>query len=305
MCQIRLFVGSQGGTLRGKTASQRERENLTGDRCFTAAHPYSGAKVYQPTDSITALLDSGAFTHSWANRLSFEQALDNQLAWERKFSRRQGFDWQAYALASYDLLIDETWVNSVKIKRRWSIDEAAEAVNITVGAARYLNSQKQYLGERYLVLGAQGVNHQQYYRCVSEILELGHLERCWIGFGGWCVLGLPQFRCWLNEFYLTLNACVPLIASAGVKHIHLYGVLWEPALAPFTWMAHHYGLTCSTDSKQPITACRSSNDLANKKAGARRLYWRDNLQWWQDKLSKLSQSRYYQPPQVFQQLSLL
>jgi hypothetical protein len=183
MSGVKLFIGSQGGTVRGKTADMRERENLTGDRCFSAAHKYSGSRIYQQSSDVNALLDSGAFSHRWDERLTPEQALVNQLVWEQNFGKKQGFDWRCHAIASYDLLIDETWVDGVKTKRRWAVHDAEEAVKITVRAARYLHSQKQYLGDRIPILGAQGVDHKQYYRCVCQILEFASPDD-WVGLGG-------------------------------------------------------------------------------------------------------------------------
>jgi hypothetical protein len=75
---VKLFVGGHAGKIQG------EREDLVGDRMFTAAYrPYpSGFDCSQ----LNALLDSGAFSDSQEKRLSPEQALERQLTWERKAS---------------------------------------------------------------------------------------------------------------------------------------------------------------------------------------------------------------------------
>ena len=76
----RLFVGSQGGTIPLPDGTT-EREILTGDRCWTAAHQYKGAKGdYTDPATITCLLDSGAFSDD--RRLSVDAALERSpCAW--------------------------------------------------------------------------------------------------------------------------------------------------------------------------------------------------------------------------------
>jgi len=112
------------------------------------------------------------------------------------------------------------------------------------------------------------------------------------------LLGLQQHRYLLPELHKNLRTVIPLIAEAGIKHVHLYGVLWEPAIAPFAWMCHCYGLSCSTDSKQPITACRSTCTMQRQKAGGRHSYWRDNAAWWQDFMLNISHSKHYKFPEL-------
>lgn len=218
---IVLYVGGQSSTIQG------EKQDLGGYRCFTAAH----ARNYPETSSAVGLLDSGAFSDSPDKRLTSEAALLRQLKWESAASKKLGTSWISHAIASYDLLIDEVWMSDRRIKRRWSVTDAEGAVDMTVAAAKYLASQRQYLQPRHLILGCQGVDVEQYRRCTEQVLEHSQAGD-WIGLGGWCILG--RFTSWLPVFCETLHQCIPLIATSPVRHVHLYGVMWEKALAPPT-----------------------------------------------------------------------
>src|SRR5262249_1130303 len=186
-----LFVGGHAGTVQG------EREDLAGDRCFTAAHPPQAARFRAASD-LCGLLDSGAFTDPPHKRLTFEAALDRQLAWEGWAARIwQSEPWQAHALVSYDLLIDEKWIAHERHKRRWSVHEGERAVQETIAAARYLAGQRSATAGRTLVLSCQGVDAYQYQECVMEILKIARPQD-WIGLGGWCIIGMKQ--AWMPTF---------------------------------------------------------------------------------------------------------
>lgn len=279
---VRLFVGSHAKTVGG------ERVDLAGDRMFTSVY----SPPYRPATSPIALLDSGAFTDAPTARLTPEQALTRQLTWEESASRAWGHPWQAFGVVSYDLLIDETWEHGKKYKRRWSIREADWATEQTIESAAYLASQREKLAPRTLVLSCQGVDAIQYTECTTEVLK--HAKPGdWIGLGGWCILG--QHTSLLPEFFTTCHQVLPRVANAGITHIHIFGVLWLPALGGLLWLADHYGLTVSTDSSAPILSCTRSDP---KRAGVRAEsgYWRDNVAWWQHALATLRTSRHYRRP---------
>lgn len=286
---ITLYVGGQSSTIQG------EKQNLGGPRCFTAAY----ARSYPEISTAIGLLDSGAFSDSPNHRLTPETALLRQLKWEAGASKKLGTKWIAYAIASYDLLIDEVWTGKARVKRRWSVYDADGAVDVTVNAAEYLAGQRQHLQLRHLVLGCQGVDAEQYYRCTSRVLEYAQAGD-WIGLGGWCILG--RFTSWLPIFLETLHQCIPLIASSSVKHVHIYGVLWDKALAPLLWICDRFELSVSCDSSRPILDCTIA-DAA--RAGVKHPYWRDNVSWWQNHLATMRPSKYYREPErLHKQLSL-
>jgi len=118
MPDVRLFVGGDGSSLNG------ERVLLEGDRCLSAVHP---ARIPSHTcaERLCVLLDSGAFSDRPENRLTPPAALLRQLDWERRCALRIGVErFTSYAIASYDRLIDETWVGGRRTKRRWTLAAA-------------------------------------------------------------------------------------------------------------------------------------------------------------------------------------
>lgn len=198
--------------------------------------------------STQVLQDSGAFSDSTRRRLSFSDALRRQ----ETHAARYGYADQIIARASYDLLIDEMWSEGetsgvlVRHKRRWTETAADEAVHETVQAARFLATHRTGIP---CVLSAQGVTPRQYLRCVQQIMALMQ-DGDILGLGGWCVVGkypaqlLPVFRD-------TMRLVIPFAGQAGVRRIHLWGVVHAPALAALLWLADQHGITVSTDSMGP------------------------------------------------------
>src|SRR5262249_55630002 len=160
---------------------------------------------------------------------------------------------------------------------------------VTISAAQYLAARRRGLWPRDIILACQGVDAIQYEECVIEVLKVATPED-WVGLGGWCILG-RQTR-WMPTFWETLWRCLPRIAKAGVSRVHIFGVLYEPALAGLLWLADEFGLRLSTDSSAPILNCTWKN---KKKAGVRVEcgYWRCNVEWWTRHLANLRQSRHY------------
>ena len=117
---VKLFVGGHAGKIQG------EREDLVGNRMFSAAYGPYPSSFHCP--QLKALLDSGAFSDFWSERLSPEEALERQLSWECKASQLWKQPWQSFGLVSYDLLIDETWVAGKRHKQRWTVKQAEDAV---------------------------------------------------------------------------------------------------------------------------------------------------------------------------------
>lgn len=279
---MRLYVGSQGKSIQG------EPLHLTGSRCWTAAH---GLGCKHDLAQVNCLLDSGAFTDPPQRRLSPESALCRQLNWEQRTAQWCGSpDWTVQAIVSYDRLIDEVWTNGLRSKQRWSVKAADAAVQETVEAAHYLANQRNALAPRALVLSCQGVEATQYAECAAEVLSVARLGD-WLGLGGWCILGL--FTSWLPEFWRTLYLVLPMAQRAGLSHVHLFGVLYLPALGGLLWLADKLGLTVSTDSSRPILDCTRGN---GKKAGVKATHWRASVLWWQECLKNLRSSLYYREP---------
>lgn len=280
---IDYFVGGLSKKIHG------ELVRVTGNVMFSAHfHPARDGLNGQDLSKINLFLDSGAFQRFKDNqRISNEESLELQLLREHQLST------VAYALASNDRLIDEKEIFGKKTKQRWTLEEGWLAVKQTVAAAEYLAAQRQFLKGRICVLGCQGVDAAQYATCVQEVLQVATSED-WLGLGGWCILGKQQK--WMPTFRQTLIKIFPLIAKSPVKHIHIYGVMFEPALGNLLWMCDRYGLTCSTDSKKPLSDCRWKTPEQRKKAGARFDNYKDNLNYWKDNLFNFRLTPYYQSP---------
>lgn len=282
---VRLLVGGHASRVQG------ERQDLAGYRMFTAAHR---AQRVTYTTPLYGTLDSGAFSDPPHKRLTTDRALDRQLAWEIHASSTWSMPFRASGLVSYDRLIDEKWTNGRREKRRWSVSDGESAVTETIAAAQYLASQRTDLAPRRLILSCQGVDAYQYAECVTEVLKVATPDD-WIGLGGWCIIGMRQT--WMPTFHQTMRLILPQIKAAGIGHVHIFGVLFLPALGGLSWLADQHELTISTDSTAPVLACTWQNW---KKAGARHRYWRDNVRWWTETLANLRQSVYYKEPPMLE-----
>jgi hypothetical protein len=167
---------------------------------------------------------------------------------------------------------------------------AESAVVETIAAAAYLAGHRGDLAPRTLVLSCQGVTVDQYAACAAEVLRHAR-PGDWLGLGGWCILG--RNRSWLPEFAATLRAVLPTASAAGLGHVHLFGVLFLPALGWLAWEADRHGLSCSTDSATPIVAATRGDP---RKAGMRGATWRDNVAFWRGAVTGLRGSPHYRPP---------
>lgn len=282
---IDYFVGGLSAKIHG------EPLNISGKVMFSAHfEPNRDGLHLQDMSQIDLFLDSGAY-----QRFKDNQRIENAAALELQLHREKQLDTTAYALASNDRLIDEKEVADRKAKQHWTVEEGWLAVKQTVAAAEYLAAQRQFLDGRICVLGCQGVDAKQYKVCVQEVLNCASSQD-WIGLGGWCILGKQQK--WMPTFRQTLIEVIPLIAQSPVRHVHIYGVMFEPALGNLLWMCDRYGLTCSTDSKKALSDCRWKTAAQRRKAGARCDHYLDNLHWWKYHLSNFRNTPYYQSPFV-------
>lgn len=294
---MRAFIGA------GSTTIQGEPCILNGDRCFSAFYsPKRDGIHHLDPAKLSVFYDSGAFQDiKDSDRLSCQDALERQISREQTLSSLWGIDWKSYAVASYDRLIDEKCIDGKKVKMRWQENEGWGAVEETVAAAEFLNSQRDKLEGRILVMGCQGVTASQYLDCTLQVLKYC-TQKDWIGLGGWCILGRPQFtKQWMPVFRQTLLTVIPAIANSPVRHVHIYGVMYLPACGYLQHICDQHGLTCSTDSSRPLNDVRRSTKRGMIKSGARQFYWRDNANWWIDTLANIDKTHYYVcPSKMFQ-----
>lgn len=282
---VRLYCGGDAQNV------QRRRCNLTGYRCFSGSYGPMSRFTPEEARDVVGILDSGAFSDSPEERLSPDAALERQMRWECNAERWWGIPWQAEALVSYDLLIDEKWAGGVRKKERWSISDADHAVRTTVEAAAFLAGQRNAVAPRKCLLACQGVDAIQYAECVQGVLS--HATSAdWIGLGGWCILG--RFKSWIPTFWATVRRVLPLIATAGIRRVHIFGVMYLPVLGPLLWLCDHHEMSLSTDSSGPILSPAWKDQ---KKAGSIEPTWEGNVVAWRKRLTNLRQSVHYcEPP---------
>jgi hypothetical protein len=303
---LEIFVNAQSNTY------QKEINNICGSVQLSPVRVNSHSRKtiarvpdcgFLDFSNSKILYDSGAFTDVLTNcRVTPEEALDRQLSTLERLPRvRETF------LVSYDLLIDEKYVNGTRKKERWTVSEGDKAVDATVAAAEYLNSQRYRLQDFTLVQSCQGVNAEQYKSCVEEVLAYCQPGDC-LGLGGWCILG-KQKR-WLPTFFQVIDEIIPAIAEAGIDRVHIFGVTWYkpirgciPPLPVLLHQCDRYGIKLTTDGRSPIGNALWSDW---RKAGATFPYWRHNLAWVKAETATLRDSPFYQkvsPPKT-QQLTL-
>lgn len=219
-------------------------ESITPYLCVNPKYPVEVAR----SDALV-LLDSGAFQDvAKDTRLTPAQALKRQLDCER----RCGF--VAEKIVSYDRLIDEQLdENGKQVKRRWDVAHADDAVEETVLAAKFLASVRSDLAPRRLVLSCQGVTVDQYVGCAKRILDEIDPSDVF-GYGGFCIIGQRRHSISADgitypaQFIRTVEQTAPLLAEAGVKDAHVFGVLLLDALREATAILRRYGIELSTDS---------------------------------------------------------
>lgn len=156
---MQFFVSKNHNNLNRKPFSP---ETETSRICL---NPKYGVRLTKPPKSLEILLDSGAFQDiNDQMRLTFEGALDRQLA----FENRVGFT--SKYIVSYDRIVDETFNEDGKrVKSRVDGRTARRYVDQTVDAAKFLADHRKELKPRRLVLSNQGVSAGQYTRCVREV----------------------------------------------------------------------------------------------------------------------------------------
>lgn len=206
------------------------------------------------------LLDSSAFSDGIEldengviienKRLSFDHALQRQIAHAYEFRYAHLVD----ELVSYDLLIDEVWKDGARSKDRWSVDAAEFAVQETINAAEYLASQRQRIDNVFghhvkLVLSAQGVEAEQYRRCTEAIVKVMKPDDVF-GLGGWCITGLRRHEM-LPAAAVMLPGVFEVLGNAGVKRVHVFGVIIPALLGFLLYLCDEYGIQLSTDSSGP------------------------------------------------------
>lgn len=192
---------------------------------------------------VEVIQDSGAFSDSWDTRLTFAAALERQ----RLHAEKHGYLDQITHRASYDLLIDETWQEGQRNKKRWSYEDARQAVETTVAASHFAAANRD--SRAGLIQSAQGVEPKQYLDCARRVIDNMDTLTDKLGLGGWCIVGIRREL--MPVFHETLRLVIPYAAAAGVQSVHIWGVIYPAAIGMLQWWADEYELTVSTDSTSP------------------------------------------------------
>lgn len=217
---------------------------------FTCISPVYGRKKRRVNGAhvpwrTQVIQDSGAFSDGPRQRLTFAAALERQIA----HASRYEYAGQITHRASYDCLngVDEHWQGDVRTKKRGTESTAWTAVELTIEAAHYIVQHRNDLG---LILSAQGVSSEQYFDCAKAIIPLLDHSRDMLGLGGFCITGIMPKKI-MPTFKRTVGLVVPYAASQGVKRIHIWGVLYAPALAELLHLCDRHHIALSTDNSGP------------------------------------------------------
>lgn len=205
---------------------------------YLCLNPYYNVTLSEGAD-VRYLLDSGAFQDVKGNRLSYGDALDRQLAFEKRVGR------DAYAIVLYDRLVDEQMVDGRQIKERVPKEVGEEYVRDTLEAAEYLASRRDELGDRKLVLSCQGSDAEQYLDCLDEMLKIADPGDI-IGFGGYCILS--RSKRYEEQYYEVLREGFPRIRDAGIDRVHVFGMGVFRALVQTDIFGRMNGIECSYDT---------------------------------------------------------
>lgn len=229
---MRFYVSKCHNTLHGMPYNP---EIKTPHLCL---NPYYTVRLLPGCD-VSYILDSGAFQDVRGERLSFDDALRRQLDFEEAVGR------PAYALVSYDRLVDEQMVDGAQTKIRVDKDTGKQYVEETVEAAAYLASRRSELGDRKLILSCQGADAEQYLGCLDSVLEIAEPGDI-IGFGGFCILS--RRRAYEEEFYRVFTEAIPRIRRSGINRVHIFGMGVFRALVQADLFARVHGIECSYDT---------------------------------------------------------
>lgn len=241
MIDIQLYAG-----LGGETTWNRSPVAPGSHACISPVYGKHATRnrVGGFKSDVRIIQDSGAFSDSWEKRLSFPQALKRQ----EDHAKRYKYEDQITHRATYDLLIDEIWDNGNRFKRRWTVEAAESAGETTVAAAQFMHENRNGIP---LIVSAQGVDAAQYLRCCERLMPYLR-EGDYFGFGGWCIIGkMPKIM--MPVFRETVSIVVPFLEKEGVKHIHIWGVIYPKALNVLLWECTQHKITISTDSVGPTT----------------------------------------------------
>lgn len=179
-----VFVSKTSNTL---NRSPYNIERITPYICLNPMYPSATTEF-----PCNVLMDSGAYQDE-EERVTFQQALDRQQAYEKKLG------YEAKYIVAYDKIGDR---------------------EETMRANRFLLEQTLPYGQQKVLL-VQGNTDEEYSQCLSGLLELSKSYSFVLGFGGIAkasINGIIKDR-------LYCAVVDNLSKFENIKHIHLFGLL--------------------------------------------------------------------------------
>ena len=211
-----------------------------GSFCVSPVHSNKGdlkENKIAPIPGAAFILDCGAFQAG--PRLSFRDAWERQLshAWRNDYLHQV-----TYIVANDEIIGMFDYPGK---------PDPVTAVETTIAAAQYARWRRDtHLPEKGLILPVQGATPAQYAACAEKIIPYVHPEKDILGLGGWARIG--QYRSLLPSFATVLRSAIPTAAQAGIRRVHLFGVMLPEALGMLEWWCDQYGIQAQVDSSSPV-----------------------------------------------------
>lgn len=212
---MKIYISKTNDKINAKRLDQ---ELLTDHICLNPNY-----KSVTLKRDVNVLMDSGAFQDR-TTRVSFQEALDRQLALEKKvgvISER---------IVAYDLIGDPTVTHQANI---------------------FLNSKRDELEPRQLVFMIQGNDFGECKECFDNLYPMLKWCDC-VGIGG---VALSGTRTAIREKLVqTFEYIAPMIAYIGASDIHVFGVGSIKVLDALCAINAKYGdcidVSCDTSSAE-------------------------------------------------------
>lgn len=185
-------------------------------------------RVWVPRDT-QVFQDCGAFSDGLQTRKSFEEALKRQEEHAIKF----GYADQIIARATYDML------------HRPGLVDYLQATDASVAAARYLDGHRNGIP---LIITAQG-HETEYLGCAQRLMRY-FKEGDYFAFGGFAIMGQRPAQM-MPPFLRVMAQVIPFLGTEGIKQVHIWGVIYPPALGHLLHACDEQGISLSTDSIGP------------------------------------------------------
>lgn len=185
-------------------------------------------RVRVPKDT-KVFQDCGAFSDTRHTRLSFADALKRQ----EEHARKYGYEDQIIARATYDM-----------VHRPGLLDDL-QATDASVAAARFLDGHRNGLP---LIVTAQG-HESEYLSCAQRLMAYLKSEDIF-GLGGWAILGQRPAQM-MPAFLRVIAQVIPFLGSEGMRQLHIWGVIYPPALGHLLHLCDEQRISLSTDSIGP------------------------------------------------------